>query len=356
MPTARRRPDTAAAGHGRGRPRPPPATAAAGRPAMVVAGRGRPWPWPAGGEPPAAVPSAEGVSAGANAVASRKKKNGTQRRASASAPPALRKSRSISNHASPPPVPAYHFQPPIPAVVAAPNEPLLSTIQPSMRSISPHILRTTTRLHPSQIPTRVLPTTQPISSARFWPWGKAEHVGIFAKSLYGGSKKAAASISKDAGIVLKLGSTPDKREQYRLMRDAMGKRFIQVTRGSVVGGVRLGMFTSTFYGLNHLLADIREVHDVFSVTGAGSAIAAIFGLILPGSVKWRARNVLLGSALGARICFPLEVLQLSLHERGLQEYVYNIGGIKARGTTLRGIGAIIEQFKENGNATSSKGI
>ncbi|KAK8956798.1 hypothetical protein KSP39_PZI000620 [Platanthera zijinensis] len=75
------------------------------------------------------------------------------------------------------------------------------------------------------------------------------------------------------------------------------------------------MFTSTFYGLNHLLADIREVNDVFSVTGAGSATAAIFGLILPGSVKWRGRNALLGSILEAGICFPLGWLHMKLIEK-----------------------------------------
>nr|DAD34545.1 TPA_asm: hypothetical protein HUJ06_005185 [Nelumbo nucifera] len=79
--------------------------------------------------------------------------------------------------------------------------------------------------------------------------------------------------------MLKLGSTPDKREQYRLMRDAMEKRFIRVTRGSIVGGVRLGMFTAAFYGLQNLLAEKRGVHDVFNVVGAGSATAAAFGLI-----------------------------------------------------------------------------
>lgn len=79
--------------------------------------------------------------------------------------------------------------------------------------------------------------------------------------------------------MLKLGATPDKREQYRLMRDAMEKRFIRVTRGSIVGGVRLGMFTAAFCGLQNLLAEKRGVHDVFNVVGAGSATAAAFGLI-----------------------------------------------------------------------------
>jgi hypothetical protein len=85
--------------------------------------------------------------------------------------------------------------------------------------------------------------------------------------------------SKDAEVMLKLGSTPDKREQHRLMRDAMEKRFIRVTRGSIVGGVRLGMFTAAFCGLQDLLAEKRGVHDVFNVVGAGSATAATFGLI-----------------------------------------------------------------------------
>ena len=59
----------------------------------------------------------------------------------------------------------------------------------------------------------------------------------------------------------------------------MEKRFIRVTRGSIVGGVRLGMFTAAFYGLQNLLAEKRGVHDVFNVAAAGSATAATFGLI-----------------------------------------------------------------------------
>lgn len=79
--------------------------------------------------------------------------------------------------------------------------------------------------------------------------------------------------------MLKLGSTPDKREQYRMMRDAMEKRFIRVARGSIIGGVRLGMFTAAFYGLQNVLAEKRGVHDVLNIAGAGSATAATFGLI-----------------------------------------------------------------------------
>lgn len=150
-------------------------------------------------------------------------------------------------------------------------------------------------------------------------WGTATLLGVFAGLLYGGSKEAAASVSKDAEVMLKLGSTPDKREQYRLMRDAMEKRFVRVARGSIVGGVRLGMFTASFYGLQNLLADKRGVHDVFNIAGAGSATAAMFGLILPGSIMWRARNAFLGSVLGAGICFPLGWVQLKLMEKATDE-------------------------------------
>ncbi|XVF09318.1 hypothetical protein REPUB_Repub07fG0082200 [Reevesia pubescens] len=179
-------------------------------------------------------------------------------------------------------------------------------------------------------------------------WGTATLVGVFAGMLYGGSKEAAASVSKDAEVMLKLGSTPDKREQYRLMRDAMEKRFIRVTRGSIVGGVRLGMFTAAFYGLQNLLAEQRDVHDVFNVVGAGSATAAAFGLIMPGSLQWRARNVVLGSVLGAALCFPLGWIHLKLVEKA------NEGTIAGRDSGEReeaksGIGAAIERLEENLN-------
>ncbi|CAM0958081.1 unnamed protein product [Alopecurus aequalis] len=136
-------------------------------------------------------------------------------------------------------------------------------------------------------------------------WGTGTLVGVFTGLLYGGAKEANANVSKDAEVMLKMGSTTDKREQYRLMRDAMEKRFIRVAKGSLVGGAWLGMFTATFFGIQDLLIGNRGVHDVFNVAGAGSATAAAFGLILPGSPMWRARNVLVGSILSAGICFPL---------------------------------------------------
>ncbi|KAK2355778.1 hypothetical protein P8452_75768 [Trifolium repens] len=145
-------------------------------------------------------------------------------------------------------------------------------------------------------------------------WGPATVIAVFAGMLYGGSREASSSVSKDAEVMLKLGSTEDKRAQYRLMRDAMEKRFIRVTRGALVGGVRLGMFTAAFYNIQNLLAEKRGVHDVFNVVGAGSATASAFGLIMPGSFRWRARNMALGSVLGAAFCFPLGWIHLKMVE------------------------------------------
>ncbi|KAL1203948.1 hypothetical protein V5N11_011792 [Cardamine amara subsp. amara] len=173
-------------------------------------------------------------------------------------------------------------------------------------------------------------------------WGTATVVGVFAGLLYGGSKEASASVSKDAEVMLKMGSTQDKREQHRLMRDAMEKRFIRVTRGSLIGGMRLGMFTASFFSLQNFLAETRGVHDVFNVVGAGSATAAVFGLIMPGSLAWRARNVLLGSVLGATVCFPLGWLQLKLMEKA------NEGNNETshHGEVTSGVGAAIERLEQ----------
>ncbi|KAL1325725.1 hypothetical protein AAHE18_13G180900 [Arachis hypogaea] len=189
-------------------------------------------------------------------------------------------------------------------------------------------------------------------------WGTTTVIGIFAGMLYGqllleyllacytAVARRQLLLFKDAEVTLKLGSTEDKREQYRLMRDAMEKRFIRVTRGSIVGGVCLGMFTAAFYGLQNLLAEQRGVHDVFNVVGAGSATASAFGLILPGSLRWRARNMMLGSVLGATFCFPLGWLHLKLIEKANE-------GNQAANENLdkrdikSGVSAAIERLESN---------
>lgn len=176
--------------------------------------------------------------------------------------------------------------------------------------------------------------------------GTASVIGMIAGMLYGGSKEASASVSKDAEVMLKLGSTPDKREQYRIMRDAMEKRFIRVTRGSIVGGARLGIFSFAFCGLQSLLAEKRGVHDVFNVAAAGSATAATFGLILPGSLMWRVRNVMLGSFMGAAVCFPLGWLHLKLVEKANEGSVVVAAG-EAGNTTENesNVGAAISRLE-----------
>lgn len=178
-------------------------------------------------------------------------------------------------------------------------------------------------------------------------WGTATVVGLFAGMLYGGSKEAAASASKDAEVMLKLGSTADKREQHRLMRDAMEKRFIKVTRGSIIGGVRLGMFTAAFFGLQNLFTDLRGVHDVFNIVGAGSATAAGFGLIMPGSLKWRARNVMVGSVLGAVIGFPVGWAHLKLVEKANEGRFAAQSQLVDKEQAKAGAGAAIARLEGN---------
>ncbi|KAG5230171.1 Mitochondrial inner membrane translocase [Salix suchowensis] len=167
-------------------------------------------------------------------------------------------------------------------------------------------------------------------------WGTATVVGVFAGMLYGGSKEAAASVSKDAEVMLKLGSTPDKREQYRLMRDAMEKRFIRVTRGSIVGG----------YDLECSLLDSMD-YKIYWLRNEGCMIFIMLSdldlplLQLPGSLRWRARNVLLGSVLGAAFCLPLGWIHLKLVEKA------NEGSSGERGEATSGVGAAIERLEGN---------
>ncbi|GAB2240789.1 hypothetical protein Droror1_Dr00021307 [Drosera rotundifolia] len=63
-------------------------------------------------------------------------------------------------------------------------------------------------------------------------WGTATVIGVFAGMLYGGSKEAAASASKDAEVMLKLGSTPSKREQIQSANS------VSHEKGEVKSGVK----------------------------------------------------------------------------------------------------------------------
>ncbi|KAI3849963.1 hypothetical protein MKW98_026877 [Papaver atlanticum] len=45
----------------------------------------------------------------------------------------------------------------------------------------------------------------------------------------------------------------------------MEKMFVRVTLGSVVGGVRLSMFTTACHGVHNLLAEKCYVHDAYNM-------------------------------------------------------------------------------------------
>ncbi|RYR29932.1 hypothetical protein HN51_062752 [Arachis hypogaea] len=97
------------------------------------------------------------------------------------------------------------------------------------------------------------------------------------------------------------------------MRDAMEKRFTRVTRGSIVGGVHLGI---------------------------------LFPFLAPGSLHWRARNMILGLVLGAAFCFPLGWLHLKLIEKaneGNQSANENLD----KRDIKSGVSATIERLESN---------
>ncbi|KAI6678895.1 hypothetical protein NL676_039691 [Syzygium grande] len=111
---------------------------------------------------------------------------------------------------------------------------------------------------------------------------------------------------------------------------------IKATRASQSRTVCLGTFTAAFYGLQNLLAEKQGVHDVFNIAGAGSATAATFGSI-SGSLKWCARNVAPGAALGAAVCFPLGWSHLKLVEKANGVWLFPVVWIKGERRGLVGV-------------------
>ncbi|GAB2235217.1 hypothetical protein Droror1_Dr00027712 [Drosera rotundifolia] len=80
-------------------------------------------------------------------------------------------------------------------------------------------------------------------------------------------------------------------------------------------GVRLGILTAAFHGLQDFLAEKRGVHEVYNIVAAGSATATTFGAYNAWIRYVRTRNVLLGSVLGAAFGFPLGWAHLKLVEK-----------------------------------------
>jgi hypothetical protein len=70
----------------------------------------------------------------------------------------------------------------------------------------------------------------------------------------------------------------DLKTKRFMWRELVEQRVIRMTRGTVLGGARLGSFTAIFCGIQGYMAVERNVHDTLNVVAAGSATAAAFGL------------------------------------------------------------------------------
>ncbi|KAH7373394.1 hypothetical protein KP509_17G053800 [Ceratopteris richardii] len=89
----------------------------------------------------------------------------------------------------------------------------------------------------------------------------------------------------------------------------MEEKVLRISRGTVIGGAKLGVFTGLYCATEQYMALYRNTHDTLNVVAAGSLTAATFGLILPGSMTWRLRSAFLGSVIGATLGVPLGLLQ-----------------------------------------------
>ncbi|GMY14866.1 Mitochondrial import inner membrane translocase subunit Tim17/Tim22/Tim23 family protein [Fagus crenata] len=135
-------------------------------------------------------------------------------------------------------------------------------------------------------------------------------------------------------------------KRCQLKKDAMEKRFERITRGSINGGVRLGLFGGAFYGLQNLLAEKRVVHDVFNYVCAGSATnAAASGLTVRGSPLFHATNVVGASVSGAALGFAIGWFEIKVLKKT------NGGNVDSyqRREAGTGVGAAKERLEENLN-------
>ncbi|KAK9278449.1 hypothetical protein L1049_028014 [Liquidambar formosana] len=131
-------------------------------------------------------------------------------------------------------------------------------------------------------------------------WAKFTVLAVSSGIIDGGSKAASDSASEYAAC--KLRFTLDEHGCDRFKRDVVKKGFIQIARGSIVGGVRLGFLTAEFCVIRDILADKRGRRDIVNLVGAALPTLAT-SLIMIGPVVWRKRNVFVGSLLGLA-CLP----------------------------------------------------
>lgn len=149
------------------------------------------------------------------------------------------------------------------------------------------------------------------TSDEFDEWGTKASFGVLAGMLYGGCKEALAS-SHFGEVLPPMQAGKDLRTQRFMWREMMEQRLIRITRGSVLGGARLGAFTAIFCGAQWYYAREFDIHDTWNVVCAGATTSATFGFALPGSIPSRIRSAALGSVLGAALSLPLGYLQTNL--------------------------------------------
>ncbi|KAH7373395.1 hypothetical protein KP509_17G053800 [Ceratopteris richardii] len=127
--------------------------------------------------------------------------------------------------------------------------------------------------------------------------------------LYGGCREAMIFSEKEQSLLGHHAAEVEPRLRRNLLRAIMEEKVLRISRGTVIGGAKLGVFTGLYCATEQYMALYRNTHDTLNVVAAGSLTAATFGLILPGSMTWRLRSAFLGSVIGATLGVPLGLLQ-----------------------------------------------
>lgn len=145
-------------------------------------------------------------------------------------------------------------------------------------------------------------------------WGVKTTFGVIAGMLYGGTKEAMIFSDKEEALLAHQATEVNPMQRRNLLRAIMEEKVLRVTRGTVMGGAKLGVFTGLYCATEQYMALRRNTHDFLNVAAAGGLTAATVGLLLPGSVKWRLRSALLGSMIGVTFGVPLGLLQSTVQK------------------------------------------
>lgn len=68
-------------------------------------------------------------------------------------------------------------------------------------------------------------------------------------------------------------------QRRNLLRAIMEEKVLRVTRGTVMGGAKLGVFTGLYCATEQYMALRRQTHDYLNVAAAGGLTAATVGLL-----------------------------------------------------------------------------